>query len=100
VRPGRERWKSGDALPATISICAGKRQSRHYRVSGHPMESAQGLAGRLRMDAQQHDGLCQRLFKKPLAELTGGEASGLIGTLQEMREEGLEQDSAYRPDDE
>jgi hypothetical protein len=52
------------------------------------------------MDAQQLDGLCQRLFKRPMAELSGGAASTLIGTLQEMREDGLGQDSAYRPDDE
>ena len=64
------------------------------RMSARQSGYAQTLAGQLGMDAQQLDGLCQRLFKKPLAELTGGEASALIGTLQEMREDGQEQDAA------
>jgi hypothetical protein len=70
------------------------------RISARQSEYAQTLAGQLGIDAQQLDGLCQRLFKKTLAELSGGEASTLIGTLQEMREDGPQQDPAYRPDDE
>jgi hypothetical protein len=72
----------------------------HSRPSARQMEFAQGLAGRLGMDAAQLDGLCQRLFEKPLAELTGGEASGLIRALQEMREGWLGPDTVYRPDGE
>ena len=55
------------------------------RASARQMEYAQSLAGRLGMDSEQLDGHCQRLFEKPLGELSGGEASGLICALQEMR---------------
>jgi len=38
----------------------------------------QELAGRVGLDAGQTESLAQRLFGKPLAELSGGEPSGLI----------------------
>ena len=56
------------------------------RPSARQMEFARSLAGRRGLDAEQLDGICQRLFKKPLGELSGGEASGLILALQELRE--------------
>jgi hypothetical protein len=63
------------------------------------MEYAQSLAGRLGMDAEQLDRLCRQRYERPLEELTGGEASGLIGTLQEMQ--GWQgPDAADRPDGE
>ena len=52
------------------------------------------------MAAEQIAGLCQRLFAKPLAELSGGQASGLIRALQEMREGWLGPESVYRPEGE
>ena len=36
------------------------------------------LAGRLGLDAEQIAGLCQRLFVKPLTELSGGQATRLL----------------------
>ena len=72
----------------------------HSRLSARQMEYAQTLAGRIGMDAEQLEELSQRLFEKPLAELSGGEASGLIRALQEMREGWLGPDAIYRPDGE
>ena len=70
------------------------------RPSARQMEYAQSLAGRVGLDAEQLEGLCQRLFAKPLGELSGGEASGLIRALQEMREGWLGPDEIYRPEGE
>ncbi len=67
------------------------------RPSARQMEYAQTLAGRIGMDAGQLEGLCQRLFEKPLGELSGSEASGLIRALQEMQEGWLGPDAIYRP---
>jgi hypothetical protein len=44
------------------------------------------LTGRIGMDAEQIEGLSQGLYEEPLAELCGGEASGLIRALQELQE--------------
>jgi len=70
------------------------------RPSARQMEYAQTLAGRVGMDAGQLEGLCQRLFEKPVEELSGGEASGLIRALQEIREGWLGPDAIYRPEGE
>ena len=70
------------------------------RPSARQMTYAHGLAGRLGMDAGQLDGLCRRLFEKPLAALTGGEASELIRALQEMREGWQGPDEAQSADGE
>ncbi len=45
------------------------------RPSARQLDYVQELAGRLGMAAEQIEDLCQRLFKKPLAELSGGLAS-------------------------
>ncbi len=71
----------------------GKARSR---PSIRQLEYVQELASRLGMDAEQIEGLSQRLFEKPLGELFGGEASGLIRALQEMREGWLGPESVYR----
>jgi hypothetical protein len=69
------------------------------RLSARQMEYAQTLAGRLGMDAEQLDTVCRQRYEKPLEELTGGEASGLIRALQEMQ--GWQGPGvADRPDDE
>jgi len=73
----------------------GKARSR---PSVRQLEFVKELAGRVGLDAEQIEGLCQRLFATPLAELSGGEASGLIRALQEMREGWLGPDTVYRPD--
>jgi len=70
------------------------------RPSARQLEYARELAGRVGMDAEQLAGLAQRLFSKPLGEISGGEASGLIRALQEMREGWLGPESAYRPEGE
>ena len=70
------------------------------RPSARQMEYAQALAGRIGMDAEQLAGLSQRLFEKSLDELSGGEASGLIRALQEMREGWPGPDAIYRPEGE
>ena len=70
------------------------------RATARQMEYIRELAGRIGMDAEQLEGLCQRLFAKPLAELFGGEASGLILALQEMREGWLGPEAIYRPNGE
>jgi hypothetical protein len=75
----------------------GKARSR---PSARQLEFAQGLAGRLGMDAEKLNEFCQRLFEKSLAELSGGEASGLIRALEEMREGWLGPDAVYRPEGE
>jgi hypothetical protein len=75
----------------------GKARSR---PSARQLEYVQELAGRIGMDAEQIEDLCQRLFAKPRGELSGGEASGLIRALQEMREGWLGPDAVYRPDGE
>jgi len=56
------------------------------RPSARQLEYVEELARRVGLDAEQIEGLCQRLFATCLAELSGGEASGLIRALQEMRE--------------
>ena len=70
------------------------------RPSARQLEYARELAGRVGMDAEQLAGLAQRLFSKPLGEISGGEASGLIRALQEMREGWLGAESTYRPEGE
>jgi hypothetical protein len=70
------------------------------RPSARQLEYVQNLASRLGLDAEQIEGLCQRLFEKPLEELSSGEASGLIRALQEMREGWLGPDAIYRPEGE
>ena len=70
------------------------------RPSARQMEFARSLAGGLGFDGEQRDGLCQRLFEKPLEELSGGKASGLIRALQEMREGRLGPDALYHLDGE
>ena len=70
------------------------------RPSARQLEYVQELAGRVGMDAEQLEGLAQRLFSKPLGEISGGEASGLIRALQEMREGWLGPDAIYRPEGE
>ena len=73
------------------------------RVRSQPsvrqLEYVEDLAGQVGMGAEQIEELCVRLFEKPRAELSGGEASGLIRALQEMREGWLGPESVYRPDD-
>ena len=68
--------------------------------SARQLEYVQDLAGRLGMDAGQLEELCQRLFEKPLGEISAGEASGLIRALQEMREGWLGPEAIYRPEGE
>jgi hypothetical protein len=68
--------------------------------SARQLDYIQELAGRLGMAAEQIEDLCQGLFAKPLAELSGGQASGLIRALQEMREGWLGPESVYRPEGE
>ena len=70
---------NGNAQPPS----RGKPRSR---PSVRQLEYVEEFAGRLGMDAAQVEGLAQRLFAKPLAELSGGEVSGLIRALQEMHE--------------
>jgi hypothetical protein len=66
------------------------------RPTARQIEFVQRLAGRLGMDAERLDGLCQRLFEKAFEDLSGREASGLIQALQEMREGWLGPDAIYR----
>jgi len=75
----------------------GKARSR---PSARQLAYVEELAGRVGLDAEQIEGLCQRLFKKALGEISGGEASGLIRALQEMREGWLGPEAIYRPDGE
>jgi len=86
---------SGNGQPP--SRASGKARSR---PSARQLVYVEELAGRVGMDAAQIEGLCQRLFKKPLQEISGGEASGLIRALQEMREGWLGPEAVYRPDGE
>ena len=80
-----------------LSSTNGKARSR---PSARQLEYVQTLAGRIGMDAGQLERLSQRLFERPLGELSGGEASGLIRALQEMREGWLGPDAIYRPEGE
>jgi len=84
---------SGNGQPPSRG--SGKPRSR---PSARQLEYVQELAGRVGLDAEQIEGLCQRLFEKPLAEISGGEASGLIRALQEMREGWLGQKAVSHPD--
>jgi hypothetical protein len=86
---------NGDDHPP--SRTNGKARSR---PSARQLEYVQDLARQVGMDAGQVEGLCQRLFAKTLGEISGGEASGLIRALQEMRESWLEPVSIYRSDGE
>jgi len=84
---------SGNGQPP--SRASGKARSR---PSARQLVYVEELAGRVGMDAAQIEGLCQRLFKKPLQEISGGEAGGLIRALQEMREGWLGQKAVSHPD--
>src|SRR5208283_118061 len=88
---------NGHANGHLPSRANGKARSR---LSARQLEYVQDLSGRAGMDAEQVEGLSQRLFEKPLAELSGGEASGLIRALQEMQEGWLGPDAIYRPNGE
>jgi len=70
------------------------------RPSARQLEYVQNLAGRIGMGAEQIDELCQRLFENPLGEISGGEASRLIRSLQDMREGWQGPDAIDRPDGE
>jgi hypothetical protein len=63
-------------------------------LSARQRQYAQTLACRLGMDGEDLHDLCRRLFARSLDELTSGEASRLIGTLQAMRDEGPPADPA------
>ncbi len=78
------------------------RQSRgngkaRSRPSVRQLEYVQELASRVGMDTEQIEGSVSDFLEKPLAELSGGEASGLIRALQEIREGWLGPDAIYRP---
>ena len=97
--PGHWQPSGAGRRNARREICRGRRfrpcQRQRPRqrlpppVEPHPRQGAlppvgppdgiwQSLASRLGLDGEQLDGLCQRLFEKPLEGLSGGEASGLI----------------------
>jgi hypothetical protein len=86
-------------MPRFLPPATSNQRQGSLRLSACQMEYAQSLAGRLGMDAEQLDGLCGQGYEKPLAELAGGEASGLIRTLQEIQG-WQEPDAVYRPDGE
>src|SRR5208283_5343171 len=52
---------------------AGTNGSARSRPSARQMEYAQTLASQIGMDAEKLEGLCQRLFTKPVGEISGGE---------------------------
>jgi len=66
------------------------------RPSVRQLKHVRELAGRVGLDAEQSEGLCQRLCATPLAELCGDDASGLIRAVQKMREGWLRRVTASR----
>jgi len=95
ILPRTNGHANGNGPPP--SRAGGKARSR---PSVRQLEYVQELVGQVGLDAEQIEGLCRRLFAKPRGELSGGETSGLIRALQEMRESCLEPEAVYRPEGE
>jgi hypothetical protein len=66
------------------------------RPSARQLEFIASLAARVAMSPESLDDLCQRLFEKSVDAISGGEASGLIRALQEIREGWIGSDDNYR----